>query len=191
MVRLRDVAPHPPPKILPRQDFSIATTPRTCPYHGGYHRRPAGGLGALQPSVSFSQRVRRRYDFGVARHVLMAEHIGLLIIDPDRGNPSTMIRRPAHFIFEDLTDQTKDYGLTVKHCCNRARGFSARARAIPFQLRSVCFRDKWGSIANWTSWTAKLNSRHRLSGCRVPESACTGGNIAANTYQFLRKQGNQ
>lgn len=50
----------------------------------------------------------------------------------------------------EVADATKDQDLNVTHCSGRVRGFSARARATTFQLRSVCSRDKLGSIACWT-----------------------------------------
>jgi len=44
------------------------------------------------------------------------------------------------------------------------REFSARACAIWFHEKSVWRKGRCGSMACWTWWRAKLNSRHALGG---------------------------
>jgi putative transposase len=58
-----------------------------------YQRRPL--LGSVQNREWFLQvleRVRRRYHFVVVGYVVMPEHVHLLLSEPDRGDPSVVMK---------------------------------------------------------------------------------------------------
>jgi putative transposase len=58
-----------------------------------YRRQPL--LGNQQDRDQFLrvlEQVRRRYHFVVVGYVVMPEHVHLLISEPDKGNPSTLMQ---------------------------------------------------------------------------------------------------
>jgi putative transposase len=58
-----------------------------------YQRLPLLGTAkARDLFVTVLEQVRRRYEFVVTGFVVMPEHVHLLIGEPDRGNPSTLIQ---------------------------------------------------------------------------------------------------
>ena len=70
-----------------------------------------------------------------------------ILLCENNSSADLVTLRFSNLIVSRLRSDTAQSAAKVKHCGNRARGFSARARAIPFQLNSVCFRDKLGSMA--------------------------------------------
>jgi len=58
-----------------------------------YHQRPLLGTGARRNLfLKIMEQVRLRYSFVVVGYVVMPEHIHLLISEPDRGTPSTVMQ---------------------------------------------------------------------------------------------------
>ena|SRR5579863_9530205 len=58
-----------------------------------YHQRPLLGTAARRNLfLKIMQQVRLRYSFVVVGYVVMPEHIHLLISEPDRGTPSTVMQ---------------------------------------------------------------------------------------------------
>ena len=58
-----------------------------------YHRRPLLGTARRRDLfLKILEQVRLRYGFVVAGYVIMPEHIHLLISEPDRGTPSTVMQ---------------------------------------------------------------------------------------------------
>ena len=58
-----------------------------------YHQRPLLGTAARRNlSLAIMEQVRLRYGFVVLGYVIMPEHIHLLISEPDRGTPSTVMQ---------------------------------------------------------------------------------------------------
>jgi len=70
-----------------------------------YQRRPLlGSAPRRNLFLEILEQVRCRYGFVVVGYVLMPEHIHLLISEPDRGNPSTVMQvlkqRFAHRVLQ-------------------------------------------------------------------------------------------
>ena len=70
-----------------------------------YQRRPLlGSARRRNVFLEILEQVRCRYGFVVVGYVLMPEHIHLLISEPDRGNPSTVMQvlkqRFAHRVLQ-------------------------------------------------------------------------------------------
>ena len=58
-----------------------------------YQRLPLlGSARARDLLVAVLEQVRRRYHFVIVGFVVMPEHVHLLISEPDRGNPSTVMQ---------------------------------------------------------------------------------------------------
>ena len=58
-----------------------------------YHRRPLLGTPRRRDLfVKILEEVHRRYGFILAGYVVMPEHVHLLISEPDRGTPSTVMQ---------------------------------------------------------------------------------------------------
>ena len=58
-----------------------------------YQRRPLLALASRRDLfVEVLEHVRRRYHFVVVGYVAMPEHIHLLLCEPERGNPSTVMQ---------------------------------------------------------------------------------------------------
>lgn len=58
-----------------------------------YRRRPLLGTACRRDLfLKILEEVRRRYHFAVIGYVVMPEHIHLLISEPDRGTPSTVMQ---------------------------------------------------------------------------------------------------
>src|SRR5438094_563086 len=58
-----------------------------------YHRRPMlGTVRRRNLFLKIFEQVRVRYGFVVVGYVVMAEHIHLLISEPDHGTPSTVMQ---------------------------------------------------------------------------------------------------
>jgi putative transposase len=58
-----------------------------------YKRRPLLGTASRRDlSLAVLERVRRRYRFVVIGYLVMPEHFHLLISEPQRGNPSTVMQ---------------------------------------------------------------------------------------------------
>ena len=58
-----------------------------------YHQRPLLGTTAKRNLfLRILEQVRRRYSFVVVGYVVMPEHIHLLISEPERGTPSTVMQ---------------------------------------------------------------------------------------------------
>src|SRR4029077_5997029 len=58
-----------------------------------YHQRPLlGNASRRNLFVKILEEVRLRYHFVVLGYVVMPEHIHLLISEPDRGTPSTVMQ---------------------------------------------------------------------------------------------------
>jgi putative transposase len=58
-----------------------------------YRRRPLLGSAANRDLFTrVLEQVRRRYRFVVAGYVVMPEHVHLLMSEPERGNPSTVMQ---------------------------------------------------------------------------------------------------
>jgi putative transposase len=58
-----------------------------------YQRRPMLALASKRDLfVEILEHVRRRYHFVVVGYVAMPEHIHLLLSEPERGNPSTVMQ---------------------------------------------------------------------------------------------------
>ena len=74
-----------------------------------YQRRPLlGSAHRRDLFLEILEEVRQRYGFVVVGYVLMPEHIHLLISEPDRGNPSTVMQvlkqRFAHRVLQAWRD---------------------------------------------------------------------------------------
>jgi putative transposase len=62
-------------------------------HHQLLSAKSAAGLAAESRSVSANQeRVRRRYRFVVVGYVVMPEHVHLLFSEPERGDPSVVMK---------------------------------------------------------------------------------------------------
>ena len=58
-----------------------------------YQQRPLLALASRRDLfLEVLERVRRRYHFVVVGYVVMPEHIHLLLSEPERGNPSTVMQ---------------------------------------------------------------------------------------------------
>ena len=57
-----------------------------------YHRQPLLGTPRRDLFVSVLEQVRRRYEFVVVGYVVMPEHVHLLISEPQKKNPSTVMQ---------------------------------------------------------------------------------------------------
>jgi putative transposase len=58
-----------------------------------YHRRPLLGNSRRRDRfLEILEQVRQRYGFAVVGYVVMPEHVHLLISEPDRGTPSTVMQ---------------------------------------------------------------------------------------------------
>jgi putative transposase len=58
-----------------------------------YYRRPVLGTAARRSLfLEILEQVRRRYDFVVVGYVVMPEHFHLLISEPEKGTPSTVMQ---------------------------------------------------------------------------------------------------
>jgi putative transposase len=58
-----------------------------------YHRRPLLGTARRRDLfLKILEEVRARYGFIVVGYVVMPEHIHLLLSEPDRGTPSTVMQ---------------------------------------------------------------------------------------------------
>jgi len=58
-----------------------------------YHRLPSLGTAAARDRfLSIVEQTRQRYRFVVVGYVVMPEHIHLLITEPEKGNPSTVMQ---------------------------------------------------------------------------------------------------
>jgi putative transposase len=67
------------------------------PYHfittNCFHQRPLPGTAARRNLfLAILEQVRLRYGLVVVGYVIMPEHIHLLISEPDRGTPSTVMQ---------------------------------------------------------------------------------------------------
>jgi putative transposase len=72
-----------------------------------HHQRPLLGTAARRNLfLEIMEQVRLRYSFVIVGYVIMPEHIHLLISEPDRGTPSTVIQvlkqRFARRVLSDL-----------------------------------------------------------------------------------------
>ncbi len=102
----------PPTKIYPSR---VTKRLKRC-YGGGYlhfitsscyHRRPLLGTAARRSLfLETLEQVRRRYGFVVVGYVVMPEHFHLLISEPEKGTPSTVMQvlkqRFAHQLLQRL-----------------------------------------------------------------------------------------
>ena len=108
--RCSSVTALPPTKTYP---LRVPERLKRC-YGGGYlhfitsscyHRRPVLGTAARRSLfLEILEQVRRRYGFVVVGYVVMPEHFHLLISEPEKGTPSTVMQvlkqRFAHNLLE-------------------------------------------------------------------------------------------
>ncbi len=72
-----------------------------------YHRRPVLGTASRRSLfLEILEQVRRRYGFVVVGYVVMPEHFHVLISEPEKGTPSTVMQvlkqRFAHKLLQRL-----------------------------------------------------------------------------------------
>ena len=82
-----------PVKLPPCPDACIALRQRTFPFH--HHKLLPSAPGTVARRnlfLNILEQVRLRYRFVVVGYVIMPEHIHLLISEPDRGTPSTVMQ---------------------------------------------------------------------------------------------------
>src|SRR6266700_3989518 len=104
-----------------------------------YHQRPLVGTAARRNLfLKIMEQVRLRYSFVVVGYVVMPEHVHLLISEPDRGTPSTVMQ---------VLKQRLRTG-----CYRNCDGVNGPVRAACGRKPSQ--PDTFGSAASTTSWFA-------------------------------------
>jgi putative transposase len=86
-----------------------------------YQRRPLLDLASRRDLfVEALEHVRRRYHLVVVGYVIMPEHIHLLLSEPERGNPSTVMQAVKQGFARRILGRLRSQAATEPRCqCDR------------------------------------------------------------------------
>ena len=128
-----------------------------------YQRRPLLGLARRRNLfLAILEQVRCRYGFVVVGYVLMPEHIHLLISEPDRGNPSTVMQvlkqRFAHRVLQAWRNRTRPTeGQFLAEAMEEGhvwqRRFYDSLKASAWRNYATCIAILWNAV-----WCGRRNS---------------------------------
>jgi putative transposase len=81
-----------------------------------YQRRPLLKAGRRDLFLEVLEHARRRYHFVVVGYVVMPEHIHLLLSEPERGNPSTVMQAVKQGFARRILGRLRSQVATEPHC---------------------------------------------------------------------------
>jgi putative transposase len=77
-----------------------------------YGRRPLlRAAGAKNLFLKELARVRREYAFGLVGYVVMPEHVHLLVSEPKKGTPSTVLQMLKQRVSRKMRQKKRGYGI--------------------------------------------------------------------------------
>ena len=78
-----------------------------------YGRRPLlRAVGAKNLFLKELARVRREYAFGLVGYVVMPEHVHLLVSEPKKGTPSTVLQMLKQRVSRKMRQKKRGYGIS-------------------------------------------------------------------------------